>query len=39
MYCEVVSMLIRSAWPDDLEAIADIYVTNHRETYKGQLAD
>ena len=32
-------MLIRSAGPDDLEAIAGIYVTNHRETYKGLLAD
>ncbi|MBR4474282.1 MAG: GNAT family N-acetyltransferase [Oscillospiraceae bacterium] len=32
-------MLIRAAEASDLEKIADLYVHNHRKTYKGLLAD
>ena len=32
-------MLIRSAEPKDFAEIADLYVSNHKETYKGLLPD
>lgn len=32
-------MMIRLARPDDYSAIADLYVSNHNETYKGLLPD
>ncbi len=32
-------MIIRSAQKEDIEAIATLYVQNHRETYKGILPD
>ena len=32
-------MLIRPAETDDLDKIADLYVYNHKETYKGLLPD
>ena len=32
-------MTIRPAGPEDLENIADLYVRNHKSTYKGLLSD
>ena len=32
-------MIIRFATPEDLEKIADLYVRNHKTTYKGLLSD